>query len=357
MHTFHRLRQWLRHRASEGTIHWRWVWPSGKPYTRKRLRLYSDGGGIGDELMCTPVFRVIRRLNPECHLTFVSRHAEFFQANPNLNAVEPYSIDAVRDAIQLTYAPVPPAPPRPLITLMAECVGLALQTDRIDVPEVAPAPGVREKINALSRPLIVIQPQASQWTPNKQWPIEFWNELIRMLTAEFEVVEVGKETFFSEHEFGARFHSFAGATTMADFAWIVGRATAFVGPVSGGMHFANAFRIRSVIIFGGYESPEGYRYPLVQAFYSAVPCAQCWLTTPCPYDRKCLSAIRPEDVFRAVQAAALDPQWTQPELLVHCGCSWKDASPARTKYSCGTGGTDQSYMGRLPLSKISRSDR
>ena len=105
---------------------------------------------------------------------------------------------------------------------------------------------------------------------------------------------------------GARFHSFAGATTLEEFAWIISQAAVFVGPSSGGMHLANAFQVRSVIIFGGYESPEGYQYPRTQAFDSAVSCAQCWLTTPCPYKLKCLTAIHPEDVFRAVRAAALE---------------------------------------------------
>ena len=296
-------------RGADAVIRWRWPWPLRKPFARARLRLYSDGGGIGDELMCTPIFREIRRRNPRCHLTFVSRHAGMFRSNPNLDAVEPYSTAAIRDAFKLTYGPVLP-PPRPLITLMAECAGLILQPGQPDPPDVTPTPELRAKIDPLARPLIVVQPQASQWTPNKQWPVESWKELIRLLVAEFEVVEVGKETLFPQHGFGARFRSFAGATTMADFAWIIAQATVFIGPVSGGMHFASAFGIRSVIIFGGFEAPGGFHYPLVQAFYSPVPCAPCWLETACPYDRKCLSAIQPAEVFRAARAAALDPQWT-----------------------------------------------
>ena len=304
----HSLHLWLMRRAAEGTMHWRWAWPLGKPYTRKKLRVYSDGGGIGDELMCTPIFREIRRLNPQCHLTFISRHIGIFQSNPHLDAVESYSVDAIRGATQLTYGPALP-PPRPLITMMAECTGLKLRADQLGPLDVSPGVELANKIKSLSNPLIVIQPQGSHWTPNKQWPIESWVELIGSLVTEFEVVEVGKESLFPEHEFGARFHSFAGKTTMEEFAWIVSQASVFVGPSSGGMHLANAFQVRSVIIFGGYESPEGYQYPRTQAFYSAVPCAQCWLTAPCPYDLKCLSAIRSEDVLFSVRAAALDAQW------------------------------------------------
>jgi ADP-heptose:LPS heptosyltransferase len=304
---WYRLRLWLIRRAAEGKIYWRLAWPMGRPYARESIRLYSDGGGIGDELMCTAIFREIRRVNPRCRITFISRHPSVFQTNPNLHAVEPYSIEAIRGATQLTYGPKLP-PPRPLMTMMAECVGLKLQTDQLDPPEVLPRPVLAKEISSLAKPLIVIQPQGSHWTPNKQWPIESWAELIRKLATEFEIVEVGKESLFAGQDFGARFHSFTGTTTIEEFGWIVSQASVFVGPSSGGMHFANAFQVPSVIIFGGYESPEGYQYPRTRAFFSAVPCAQCWLTTPCPYDRKCLSTIRAEDVYDAVRSAAREAQ-------------------------------------------------
>ena len=133
-------------------------------------------------------------------------------------------------------------------------------------------------------------------------PAESWKALIEKLTERFEVIEVGTQPLFPGHDFGPRFHSFAGATTLTDFVWIMSQGSVFVGPSSGGMHIANAFRVPSVIIFGGYESPTGYGYSGA-TFYSAVPCAPCWTTVPCPYDLKCLRMIAPETVFAAVCGA------------------------------------------------------
>jgi ADP-heptose:LPS heptosyltransferase len=70
------------------------------------------------------------------------------------------------------------------------------------------------------------------------------------------------------------------------------------------MHFANAYRIPTVAILGGYEAPDAHNYPWAKRFFTPVECAPCWLTTPCPYDLKCLHAIRPEEVHRAVVKAA-----------------------------------------------------
>ena len=283
-------------------IRWRWPWPLRKPFQRAAIRLYSLGGGVGDELMCTPVFREIRRRNPACRITYLSRYPEMFRANPHLDKVEEFSVEGSRSAFELSYLPIYP-PPRPLITLMGECVGLEMSATQLDPPDVVPSAEVRDKIAAIAGPRIVVQPRASHWTPNKAWPAESWKALLEKLTERFEVVEVGTQPLFPGHDFGPRFHSFAGATTLADFVWIMSQGSVFVGPSSGGMHIANAFRVPSVIIFGGYESPAGYGYPGA-TFYSAVPCAPCWTTVPCPYDLKCLRMIAPETVFAAVCEAA-----------------------------------------------------
>jgi len=296
------FRRWLTFRGSAGSILWRWPWPLKKPWQLSRLRLASHGGGIGDELMCTPVFREIRRLNPECHITFLSRYPEIFRSNPHLDQVERFSLAAAADAIYLQYTLVVP-PPRPLMTLMGECVGLALAPCRLEPPLVEPSPELQARLTAIGEPRIVIQPQASHWTPNKQWPVELWKQLVEMLVEHYDVVEAGTQSLFAGAALGPRFHSLAGATSMQDFAWVVSQATVFVGPPSGGMHFANAYEIPSVIIFGGYEAPDGYDYSWVRRFFTPVDCAPCWLTTPCPYALKCLRAIPPEEVFRAVVKA------------------------------------------------------
>lgn len=296
------FRRWLIFRGSRGLVSWRWPWPLRKPWQRSRLRLTSHGGGIGDELMCTPIFREIRRRNPSCHITFLSRYPEMFRSNPHIDVVERFSPAAAANAYFLQYNLVLP-PPRPVITMMAECVGLTLSASHLEPPPVDGSPKIRERLAAMTGPRIVIQPQASQWTPNKQWPQELWKELIERLVEHYDVMELGTQSLFEGEKFGPRFHSFCGATTMQDFAWLVSQADAFVGPPSGGMHFANAFSIPSVVIFGGYEAPDGHLYPWAQRFFTPVECAPCWLRTPCPFGLKCLHAIRPEQVFSAVVKA------------------------------------------------------
>ncbi len=248
--------------------------------------------------MCTPIFREIRRLNPKCEITFLSRYPEMFRSNPNLHAVERYEAKDARGAYRLSYVPVPPR--APLITRMAECIGLELHADQLDAPEVHPSAEIQETLAQIAKPRVIIQPQASQWTPNKAWPLESWCALVEQLVERFEVIEVGTSSLFGGRDFGPRFHCLAGKTSLSDFVWMISQASVFVGPPSGGMHIANSFRVPSVIIFGGYESPAGYYFPRTTAYYSGVPCAPCWTTEACPYGLKCLHQIPPAKVFRGI---------------------------------------------------------
>jgi ADP-heptose:LPS heptosyltransferase len=292
--SLHRLRSFL---GPDAAISLRWPWPFKKPWQRERLRLCAEGGGIGDELMCTPTFREIKRLNPRCHLTFVSRYPEMFADNVHLDEVEPFSPESAVDAV-LQYDAKPPA--RSLATLMAECVGLKLKAERLERPPLESTSELQSKIAAVPLPRVIIQPQASRWTPNKQWPVELWRELVDALLPRFGVIEVGTQSIFTAPPESAHFVSVAGATSLKELAWVVSQGAVFVGPPSGGMHLANSLEVPIVAIFGGYEAPHGYDYAFAGQFFTPVPCAPCWLTTPCPYQLKCLHAIRPEQVYQAI---------------------------------------------------------
>jgi ADP-heptose:LPS heptosyltransferase len=268
-----------------------------KPYQRDSLILKPVGGGIGDELMCLPVFEEIKRRNPACRITFVTRRPDFFREHPAIDAV----CEESPRALTLAYHYALP-PPRPLMTLMSECAGIIGDFTKINAPPLRPSDEVRALIDALPRLPVVIQPLASQWTTNKSWPLESWELLIRDLLKDGPVLEIGTEPAFPAETFPPGFVSMAGRTTIEDLAYVISRARLFIGPSSGGMHLANAYGVKSVIIFGGYESPEGYHYPFASALYTPVECAPCWRQT-CPYNLKCLRAITPERVASEARRA------------------------------------------------------
>jgi ADP-heptose:LPS heptosyltransferase len=279
----------------------RWPWPLRKPWQRKRLRVLAAGGGIGDELMCMPVLREIKRLNPDCYITFVSRHPGLFSGSRLADCVVPFEKWVTDHGIYLRYGPTFP-PMRPLITLMAECVGLTFKPAAVSLerPSINPDRDLQTRLDAIPGPKIVVQTLTSRWTPNKNWPPSHWDDLVGLLTTNFAVIEVGTESGLGHGDFGPRFHSFVGKTDVSGFAQIISNADVFVGPVSGGMHLAKAFDVPSAIIFGGYESPAGHLYSGMVPFYNPVECAPCWLRDICPYQRRCLTGIPPADVHATI---------------------------------------------------------
>ena len=181
------------------------------------------------------------------------------------------------------------------MTHMAECVGIVGHFEKINLHPIEPSEETRARMDALRAPVIVIQPLSSRWTTNKNWPLESWQALIQDLIKEGTVLEVGTEPAFPPGRFSEGFVSMAGRTSIQDLAYIISRAQLFIGPSSAGMHLANAHGVKSVIIFGGYESPHGYQYPLTTALFTPVECAPCW-RRDCPYELKCLRVISSERV-------------------------------------------------------------
>jgi ADP-heptose:LPS heptosyltransferase len=267
-------------------------WPLRKLYMRPALTIQPLGGGLGDELMCLPIFEEIKRRNPSCRISFVTRRPDFFRHQPNVDEVLTEAPD--RRVMTLAYNFVIP-PPRPLMSLMGECIGINARFPRIPALRVTPSPAAKKLIESLPGPLVVVQPVASGWTTNKNWPLPYWKQCARLLAVDFDVLEVGTHSVLPADEIGGRFVSMAGQTSLEDLAYLISKADLFIGPSSSGMHLANAYDVPALIIFGGYESPSGYDFANVHPLYSPVPCAPCWRQT-CPYDLKCLHAIQPGTV-------------------------------------------------------------
>jgi uncharacterized Fe-S cluster-containing radical SAM superfamily protein len=57
---------------------------------------------------------------------------------------------------------------------------------------------------------------------------------------------------------------------------------------------------RSVIVYGGREAPWQSGYVANENLFAAVDCAPCWQWNRCDHQRRCLTAITPEEVAAAV---------------------------------------------------------
>jgi len=262
------------------------------------LEVYSKGGGLGDELMALCAVQAVQRQDPSRAWIFYTRFFSLLQGAPGVADMRPLEKStALGRAVGIGYQHRHEQPILPQIVTELGCSSpcdFTLQLAPRDFE--APAEWPQE-----AQELVLIQTTASGWTPNKQWPEEHWQGLIDSLPSTVTVVEVGTSSVLTSPPRHPRWHTLVGQTSMEEYAGCFQRASVFVGPVSSGMHLAHAFSLPSVIIVGGYEAAN-FPYPLARQLGSEVPCAPCWLRTPCPHDWACLRRITVDQVKTAVLA-------------------------------------------------------
>jgi ADP-heptose:LPS heptosyltransferase len=282
------LARWLRHPN-----------PLDAPWRATQLDLARQKG-MGDVLLCTPAMRELKRVNPRCHLRFFTDFAPLLRGLPYIDEIRPIG-EAPSTVRQMGYEGY--TPPR---GHLARIIGDQLGVDVTDVrPDCVVRPDLadfyREFLRPLPKPHVVILRRAGNWTPNKDWPDEYWNTIVEQTSQFGTAIEIGGGVGEGSHT-ARSYLDLREKTTLEQMAALIAVADLYVGPVSGPMHIAAATRTPAVVIYGGFESPVGLNgYERQISLYSALPCAPCWRTDACPYNRKCLTMIQPAAVLDAMR--------------------------------------------------------
>lgn len=159
------------------------------------------------------------------------------------------------------------------------------------------------------RPLVVCHLGAG--TEAKQWPIDYWAELVDQLLARpATVILVGgrsdrpkaREVIESIEGTAGRVWNAAGELTISQLAALLEQADALIGPDSGPAHLAAAVGKPVVALFSGTNRAVQWRPrgPAVEVLWRPVACRPCH-RTQCPLPaHPCMRGIRPEEVLRAL---------------------------------------------------------
>jgi ADP-heptose:LPS heptosyltransferase len=275
----------------------------GRPH-----RLFYFYGGIGDQLLCSAVARELQRRRPQ-RIWFFSQAPELFAQNADVTATVPFDLGLIPWARlsgsrpqRLFYQDFLHAENRdaplhePSIASLCRRAGLTgTVTLRPYLPAVTPAPlptRTRPRIAIHSSCLTARYPMA-----NKQWPVERLQAVARELSAFADLVQLGSP----------QDPDLPGALDrrglpLLDAARELSTCDLFVGLVGFLMHLARAVECPAVIVYGGREPPEITGYSCNTNLADRPACAPCWHYSQCDYDRRCLTAITPEQVLAAVRA-------------------------------------------------------
>ena len=151
-------------------------------------------------------------------------------------------------------------------------------------------------------PFVVIHPFADEET--RRYPAEYWPSLLRLLAAELEVtwVAIGARDDGRLPEIPGLVQT-QGSLDLMQSAYLLSRASGFIGNVSGPAHLAAALEVPTVALMSGYCLPVD-QAPLGDSLVirADVPCAPCHQAT-CPvYGLACLTELRPDRIAPEVAA-------------------------------------------------------
>ena len=166
-------------------------------------------------------------------------------------------------------------------------------------------------------PLILLNPNASDFLPLRRWPLKYYQELAVRLLEQFPEVQIVFTGLASEaassiglvRQIGSpRCFSLAGKTTLRQLLVLYTLARVLVTNDSGPAHFATLTPIRIVTLFGP-ESPKlfGARSPRTRVLYAGIACSPCINAlnnrqSACR-NNLCMQAIRVSDVLSEVCAS------------------------------------------------------
>ena len=258
--------------------------------------------GLGDVVMCTPALRALKRADPNRRIRFFTKFPGLVEGLPYIDEVHPFEARP-KSAIFAEYTDIMPWSAH-IASIIGDRLGVRVEDTQPDcVTDEQLVARYRGAWRELPRPWVLVLRRSSRFTPNKDWPAASWRDLVQRLCRSGTVIEIGDRYDDDDADAGTpegNYFDLRDKTSLAELVAVVAAGDVYVGPVSGPMHIAAAVHTPSVVIVGGYEHPTNAHYAGNVEFYTAVPCAPCWLRAPCPFDLKCLRAIASAQVEQAV---------------------------------------------------------
>lgn len=283
--------------------------------------------GLGGHLMWTAVFREIKLRNPEAKILFTRPRtfkdmlkgrkfgqpviSPVFENNPHLDLPEDVSrkdrviqINPNNPRYQYYYETTPE---RQLFKTGGHAIEIICREFGIENPKLkcelyfnASEIEKVEKIAGELGPFIAIEPHTKdEFTVNKRWELDKWQQVVDQLAAGHRIVQVGQEGGCVL----AGVTSLVGELTFRETAALIGKSKLLIAPEGGLMHAANAVDTKAVIVYTGYISPKVTGYPDHINLYPVVECGNCGLRKPCPIGLVCSGLITPEMVISAADQA------------------------------------------------------
>ena len=257
----------------------------------------------GDAMVASAVCAGLKKKYPEARILFSTLHSDVISGNPfidqfvEINNIHKVSFDVFYN-LDLCYEYRPNIN---ILTTYAEAVGVKNQDCKIHIE-----PDSKISFD-LPCDYIIIHPGKTNWA-GRDWPKENFVEISnRLMQNGHQVVVVGK---YTESEIPCHLDT-RGKTTVAQLAWVMKNAKAFVGIDSFPMHVAQAFDVPGISFFGCVlPSLRIYSSKMKGIVAQNLSCLGCHhrksipstVTNQCETNTlDCIKKVTVEDMWSAIQ--------------------------------------------------------
>lgn len=149
----------------------------------------------------------------------------------------------------------------------------------------------------------VIHPYANLQT--REYPLPYLSELMDRLAQRFHlpwvVIGAASDPPLPERPYLIQAQ---GKLLLSQSGFLISRAAAFIGSLSGPMHWAGTLGTPTIALNSGYSAPSEWapRSPKSLSLRMDVPCAPCHLRRCWDHDLACLKGLTPERILPSIES-------------------------------------------------------
>lgn len=280
-------------------------------------------GGIGDVIVCTPVFKTIKEAYPEKKLIVYCREKRqklILLQNPYIDSLRMLNIKAMlrypghlyaylfnNEKVKyydLLFQHITPAHiyndedknVKDLVYDLFDDLNIKSNYPKTQLFFTEKEEKKARKTLALYKNVVMMHVH-SRSSKNHHWPLEKWNALVKSLP-EYTFIQLGHPDEASVT--GAL--DFRGKTSVREAFALIKYSDSFVGIESSLAHVTNAFDIPGVILFGD-SGPGFWGHDNNINIFKKLRCSPCYFylwNDPCPYNHECMNLITVEEVRSAL---------------------------------------------------------
>lgn len=127
----------------------------------------------------------------------------------------------------------------------------------LDSQEEKEIESLLENFNLINKKFITIEPHSNdEYTCNREYPFEKWQNIVNELSKKFKVVQVGSSKRTLDNVI-----DLTGKTTFRTCSGIIKNSSIFLSSEGGLVHAAQAMKTKSIVVITGYEHPNMIAYP------------------------------------------------------------------------------------------------